>query len=111
MAAPFTVAPPLPRKGTSTLLLDNAFYHILLFLSIILRTFVSQPPLTLLRYKGMAICFDMLKASLAGCYINFGVMQLYGDDALNDALRMFVKLVMSIPQQDILVIRQSGFLY
>ena len=51
----------------------------------------------------MAICFDMLKASLAGGYINFGVMQLYGDDALNDALGMFVKLVMSIPQQDLLV--------
>lgn len=51
----------------------------------------------------MAICFDMLKAALAGGYINFGVMQLYGDDALNDALQMFVKLVMSIPQQDILV--------
>ena len=45
----------------------------------------------------------MLKAALAGNYINFGVMQLYGDDALNDALAMFVKIVMSIPQQDLLV--------
>ena len=51
----------------------------------------------------MAICFDMLKSALAGGYINFGVMQLYGDDALNDALTMFVKLVMSIPQQNLLV--------
>ena len=55
----------------------------------------------------MAICFDMLKASLAGGYINFGVMQLYGDEALNDALGMFVKLVISIPQQDLLVSRLS----
>ena len=55
------------------------------------------------RYKGISISFDMLKAALAGNYINFGVMQLYGDDALNDALAMFVKIVMSIPQQDLLV--------
>lgn len=67
----------------------------------------SKNPSTLeTRYKGMAICFDMLKAALAGGYINFGVMQLYGDDALNDALGMFVKLVISIPQQDILVSQQ-----
>ncbi len=46
----------------------------------------------------------MLKAALAGGYINFGVMRLYGDKALDDALGMFVKLVMSIPQRDLLVI-------
>ncbi len=56
------------------------------------------------RYKGVSICFDMLKASLGGGYINFGVMRLYGDKALDDALGMFVKLVMSIPQRDLLVI-------
>jgi len=63
---------------------------------------VSDDQVYMLKYKGMAICFDMLKSALAGGYINFGVMQLYGDDALNDALTMFVKLVMSIPQQNLL---------
>ena len=52
----------------------------------------------------------MLKAALAGGYINFGVMRLYGDEALNDVLGMFVKLVMSIPQQDILVSFQIQYL-
>eukprot|EP00795_Rhopilema_esculentum_P012102 gene12102-2703_t len=63
---------------------------------------VPEDQIYTLKYKGIAISFDMLKAALAGNYINFGVMQLYGDDALNDALAMFVKIVMSIPQQDLL---------
>eukprot|EP00794_Sanderia_malayensis_P005744 gene5744-6446_t len=55
-----------------------------------------------LKYKGVSICFDMLKTSLGGGYINFGVMRLYGDKALDDVLAMFVKLVISIPQRDLL---------
>ena len=45
----------------------------------------------------------MLKAALSGGYVNFGVFSLYGDDALNNALNMFVKLAYSIPRKDILV--------
>ena len=45
----------------------------------------------------------MLKAALSGGYVNFGVFSLYGDDALNNSLNMFVKLAYSIPRKDILV--------
>lgn len=51
----------------------------------------------------MAICFNMLKATLCGNYINFGVFQLYGDRALDDALNMFIQIVVSIPQNSLLV--------
>lgn len=54
-------------------------------------------------FKGISICFNMLKAALSGGYVNFGVFSLYGDDALNNALNMFVKLAYSIPRKDILV--------
>lgn len=39
----------------------------------------------------------------AGGYVNFGVFRLYGDTALDNALNIFVKLLLSIPQPDLLV--------
>lgn len=45
----------------------------------------------------------MLKAALCGSYVNFGVFRLYGDEALDNALKTFVKLLLSIPQSDLLV--------
>jgi hypothetical protein len=45
----------------------------------------------------------MLKFALSGNYVNFGVFRLYGDEALDDALNMFVKLVLSIQQNDLMV--------
>ncbi|CAL4067523.1 unnamed protein product, partial [Meganyctiphanes norvegica] len=56
-----------------------------------------------MRLKGISICFSMLKAALCGNYVNFGVFRLYGDDALDTALHTFVKLLLSIPQPDLLV--------
>lgn len=56
-----------------------------------------------LRLKGISICFSMLKAALCGNYVNFGVFRLYGDEALDSALHTFVKLLLSIPQSDLLV--------
>ncbi|XP_067656690.1 exportin-7-like isoform X1 [Haliotis asinina] len=55
-----------------------------------------------LKLKGISICFSMLKAALCGNYVNFGVFRLYGDDALDNALGMFVKLLLSISQNDLL---------
>ena len=45
----------------------------------------------------------MLKSALSGGYVNFGVLRLYGDDALENALGMFIKLLGSIDQKDIMV--------
>lgn len=53
--------------------------------------------------KGVVVCFSMLKAALSGNYVNFGVFRLYGDSALDDALGIFVKLLLSITQNDLLV--------
>ena len=56
-----------------------------------------------LKLKGISVCFSMLKAALCGSYVNFGVFRLYGDEALDNALNTFVKLLLSIPQTDLLV--------
>ena len=55
-----------------------------------------------MKLKGISICFSMLKAALSGSYVNFGVFRLYGDDALDNALNIYVKLLLSIPQSDLL---------
>ena len=54
------------------------------------------------KLKGISICFDMLKAALSGGYVNFGVLRLYGDSALDNAIGSFVKLLESIEQRDIM---------
>ena len=51
----------------------------------------------------------MLKAALCGSYVNFGVFRLYGDEALDNALNTFVKLLLSIPQTDLLVSKIGVF--
>uniref|UniRef100_A0A914V9P6 Exportin 7 n=1 Tax=Plectus sambesii TaxID=2011161 RepID=A0A914V9P6_9BILA len=55
-----------------------------------------------LRYKGVGACFGILKVALSGSYINFGVFRLYGDSCLDDALSMFIKLLLTIPQRELL---------
>ena len=45
----------------------------------------------------------MLKSALCGGYVNVGVFRLYRDTALDDAPSVFVKLLLSIPQPDLLV--------
>lgn len=68
----------------------------------ILNVDVSKEQMYPLKLKGISICFSMLKAALCGSYVNFGVFRLYGDEALDNALNTFVKLLLSIPQSDLL---------
>ena len=69
----------------------------------ILGVTVTKEQMYPMKLKGISICFSMLKAALCGSYVNFGVFRLYGDDALDNALNSFVKLLLSIPQSDLLV--------
>lgn len=62
------------------------------------------------KLKGVSVCFAMLKAVLSGNYVNFGVFRLYGDDALDNALQTFIKLLLSIPHSDLLVCPPLSFL-
>ena len=61
----------------------------------ILGVTVSKEQMYPMKLKGISICFSMLKAALCGSYVNFGVFRLYGDDALDNALNSFVKLLLS----------------
>uniref|UniRef100_A0A6I8RC37 Exportin 7 n=1 Tax=Xenopus tropicalis TaxID=8364 RepID=A0A6I8RC37_XENTR len=72
-----------------------------------ITTYASAPlphttQLYVLKLKGISICFSVLKAALSGNYVNFGVFRLYGDEALDNALQTFVKLLLSVPHSDLL---------
>ncbi|VVC45633.1 Hypothetical protein CINCED_3A018331 [Cinara cedri] len=69
----------------------------------ILNLDVQQDMMYKKKLKGISICFSMLKAALCGNYVNFGVFKLYGDDTLENALNIFVKLLLSIPLSDLMV--------
>ncbi|XP_050294230.1 exportin-7 isoform X2 [Anthonomus grandis grandis] len=68
----------------------------------ILNVEVTKEQMYPMKLKGISVCFSMLKAALCGSYVNFGVFRLYGDEALDNALNVFVKLLLSIPQSDLL---------
>ncbi|XP_076650962.1 ran-binding protein 16 isoform X3 [Halictus rubicundus] len=68
----------------------------------ILNVDVPKEQIYPLKLKGISICFSMLKAALCGNYVNFGAFRLYGDEALDNALNTFIKLLLSIPQSDLL---------
>lgn len=84
-------------------LLPNLFFLTQFSGSRILNIEVPKDQTYPLKLKGISICFSMLKAALCGSYVNFGVFRLYGDETLDNALNIFVKLLLSIPQSDLLV--------
>lgn len=77
----------LVNYGTKILLLDD----------------IPRDRIYPMKLKGISICFSILKLALSGSYVNFGVFELYGDNALNDALNIAIKLILSISISDILV--------
>ncbi|KAI9208668.1 exportin-7 [Polychytrium aggregatum] len=54
------------------------------------------------RYKGITTCLNILRWSLAGQYVNFGVFALYNDQALVVALNVVSEMVLQIPMKDIM---------
>lgn len=61
-----------------------------------------------MRFKGISVCFLMMKAILCGNYVNFGVFKLYGDNAFDTVMNTIAKLILSIPHKDLLV---SNFIF
>lgn len=64
-----------------------------------------------LKLKGISICFNILKWSLSGGYVNFGIFQLYNDTALSDSLEIFIKLLLSFQKSDLLVYSKLSLAY
>ena len=54
------------------------------------------------RYKGVSLCLLLLTRALAGNYVNFGVLALYGDRALSDCLEVTIKLCLRVPLDEMM---------
>ncbi|TPX71249.1 hypothetical protein CcCBS67573_g06293 [Chytriomyces confervae] len=54
------------------------------------------------KYKGYTSCFTIIKNSLAGNYVHFGVFDLYNDPALNNTLGVLFDIILSIPIPDLM---------
>ena len=54
------------------------------------------------KYKGYALTLDVLVSALSGNYVCFGVFKLYEDPALDQALEVALKLVLTISLDDII---------
>lgn len=84
----------------------NSFNEIFFFIfsgNRIMNFDVPKNQLYPMRLKGISISFTMLKAALSGNYVNFGVCKLYGDETLDNVLDVTTKLILTIPQTDLLV--------
>ncbi|CEP19967.1 hypothetical protein [Parasitella parasitica] len=55
-----------------------------------------------LKYKNIATCFSIMSKCFGGRYINFGVLWLYQDKAINEALDMIIQLMLNIPMDDMM---------
>eukprot|EP00916_Digyalum_oweni_P027511 GHVL01045004.1.p1 GENE.GHVL01045004.1~~GHVL01045004.1.p1 ORF type:complete len:1087 (+),score=125.34 GHVL01045004.1:37-3297(+) len=54
------------------------------------------------KYKGIAVALEMVSHALQGNYTNFGVFELYGDQALADSLHLALRMCLAIPCADLL---------
>lgn len=79
------------------------------------RQLLAQQPITdenqkyEYKYKGIISCFSIMTKCLGGRYINFGVLWLYQDKAINEVLDMVIQLMLNIPMDDLLV--TTSFLF
>ncbi|XP_070507748.1 exportin-7 isoform X2 [Chironomus tepperi] len=68
----------------------------------VLNIDVPKDQIYQMRFKGISVCFLMLKAILCGNYVNLGVFKLYGDNAFDSVMAITAKLILSIPHKDLL---------
>ncbi|KNC69861.1 hypothetical protein SARC_17619, partial [Sphaeroforma arctica JP610] len=55
------------------------------------------------RYKNLTACFNIIRFTLSGKYVNFGVFRLYGDDALDKTFNAFLRIISQVPLSEIMV--------
>ncbi|KAJ1867918.1 hypothetical protein LPJ78_000617 [Coemansia sp. RSA 989] len=60
------------------------------------------------RYKGVAVCFNILTRLVAGKYVAIGVMPLYGDVALERAYHTALELLRQFPVADVIAYPKLG---
>jgi len=55
-----------------------------------------------MRFKGLGFCMNAMAHLLNGSYVNFGIMELYGDKTLSNARDAIIQLALSVDPNDLL---------
>lgn len=55
------------------------------------------------KYKGIRQCYKLLRFSINGLYVNFGVFRLYGDQIMDRCLQAIFDLFLHIPIGTVMV--------
>ncbi len=55
-----------------------------------------------MRFKGLGFCMHAMAHLLNGSYVNFGIMELYGDKTLSNARNAVIQLALSVDPNDLL---------
>jgi exportin-7 len=53
------------------------------------------------KYKGIGVSLDMFSHALHGNYTNFGVFELYGDNALSNSMALALRMCLAIPLNEL----------
>lgn len=61
----------------------------------------TDPDVYKKRYKGLGLSLNILNSALGGNYVCFGVFELYNDPALEKALDVALRMILSVPTDDI----------
>ncbi|KMT14888.1 hypothetical protein BVRB_3g064040 [Beta vulgaris subsp. vulgaris] len=74
-------------------------------------TLSSEKDVYRTKYKGIWISLAIFTKAIVGEYVTFGVFELYGDKALDDALDIAMKMILSVPLTDLLAYKKVSKAY
>merc|ERR1712166_212481 len=63
------------------------------------------------KFKAARLCFDVISSVVEGKYVNFGVMDLYGDRTLHTTLDAVFRLAFTIPSSEMMKYIKLGVAY
>eukprot|EP00658_Telonema_sp_P-2_P040926 TRINITY_DN29268_c0_g1_i1.p1 TRINITY_DN29268_c0_g1~~TRINITY_DN29268_c0_g1_i1.p1 ORF type:complete len:311 (+),score=91.93 TRINITY_DN29268_c0_g1_i1:217-1149(+) len=63
------------------------------------------------KFKAARLCFDVIGSVVEGKYVNFGVMDLYGDRTLHSTLDAVFRLAFTIPSSEMMKYVKLGVAY
>lgn len=64
---------------------------------------IPKPQEYRMKLKGISLCFQILTNIFRSKCVNFEIMKFYGDNCLENSLKCFINLTLSISVKDLMV--------
>eukprot|EP00949_MAST-11_sp_MAST-11-sp1_P000320 g320.t1 len=93
-----------PSSAGAYLLCRSACECVTTYMAALSQTVANADSSTIYQshFKGMGLCMRILSRLLQGSYVNFGIMELYGDNSLIVARNAVLQLALSRPAEELL---------